>query len=192
MGQGRRSTVGSLGYCEMQRNESEPQTLICMSKDADWRKTRENSSQVIRRRQKKAERSARRKFCSPHVKSRTRARRIVIVVLPLTTERTGDCAPVVVRQLDLAAGVCILLLPLDHEAVPPVAVRGVKQGALLKSGITPEEVLDIAHDMSILGGSPLSWSVSLVPTALAPRAASSRTVGVQVLVAFFLQRQLQK
>ena len=45
-GQGRGSTFGSLGHCGMQRNESEPQTLIRMSKDADWRKTGENSSQV--------------------------------------------------------------------------------------------------------------------------------------------------
>ena len=117
---------------------------------------------------------------------------LVLIVLSLTTERTGDCAPVVVRQLGLAAGVGLLLLPLDHEAVLLVAVRGVKQAALLMSGITPEEVLDIAHDANILGGSPLSWSVSLVPTAFAPRAPSSRTVGVQVLVAFFLQRQVQK
>ena len=97
-----------------------------------------------------------------------------------------------VRLLRLAAGVGLLLLLLDHEAVPLVAVRGLKQGTLLISGITPEEVLDIAPDTSIFEGSPLSWSVSLVPTALALRAASSRTVGVQVLVAFFLQRQLQK
>ena len=117
---------------------------------------------------------------------------LVLVVLPLATEPTGDCTPVVVWQLGLAAGVGLLLRPLDHEAVPLVAVRGMKQGALLISGITPVEVLDVAHDTSIFGGSPLSWLVSLVPTALAPRAASSRTVGVQVLVAFFLQRQLQK
>ena len=85
-----------------------------------------------------------------------------------------------------------MLLPLDHEAVPLVAVEGMKQAALLISGIIPQEFLDIAHDASSLGGSPLSSSVSLVPSALAPRAASSRTVGVQVLVAFFFQRQLQK
>ena len=117
---------------------------------------------------------------------------LVLLVLPLPTERTGDCTPVVVRQLCLAAGVGLLLLCLDHEAVPLFAVGGVKQGTLLVCGMTPEEILDIAHDSSIFGRSPLSWSVSLVPTALAPSAASSRTVSFQALVAFFLQRQLQK
>ena len=68
----------------------------------------------------------------------------------------------------------------------------MKQATLLISDITPEEVLDIAHEASILGGSPLSRSGSLVPSAMAPRAASSGTVGVQVLVAFIFQRQLQK
>ena len=97
-----------------------------------------------------------------------------------------------VRQLGLAAGVGLMLLPLDHEAVTLVAVRDMKQAALLISGITAEEVLDIAQEASISGDSPLSWSVSLVPSALAPRAASSRTVGVQVLVALFFQRQLQR
>ena len=116
----------------------------------------------------------------------------VLVVLPRTTERKGDCAPVVVRQLGLVAGVGLLLLPLDHEAVPLVAVRDMKQAALLISGITPEEVLDVAHEASIFGGSPLSRLVSLVPWALTPRAASSGTVGVQVLVSYFFQRQLQK
>ena len=66
------------------------------------------------------------------------------------------------------------------------------QAALLISGTTPEEVLDIAHEASILGGSPLFKSVSLVPSAMAPRAASSRTSCVQVLVDFFFQRKLQK
>ena len=117
---------------------------------------------------------------------------LILVVLPLTTERTGDCTSVVVRQLRPAAGGGLLLLPLDHEAVPLVAVRSMKQGALLISGVTPEEVLDTAHHASIFGGSPLSRSVSLIPSALAPTAASSRKVGVQVLVALFLQRQLQK
>ena len=108
---------------------------------------------------------------------------LVLVVLPLTTERSGDCAPVVVRQLGFATGVRLLLLPLDHEAVPLVAVRGMKQAALLIPGITPEEVLDIAHEASFFGGSPLSRSVSMAPSAMAHRAASSRTVGDQV--AFF-------
>ena len=59
---------------------------------------------------------------------------LVLSVLPLTTERTGDCARVVVRQLVFAAGVGLLLHPPDHEAVPLVAVRGMKQAALLISG----------------------------------------------------------
>ena len=117
---------------------------------------------------------------------------LFLVVLPLTRKRTGDCTPVVVRQPGLAAGVGLLRLLMNHETVPLVAVRGVQQRALLISGITPEDVLYIAHDTSIFGGSPLSPLVSLLPTDLAPRAASSRTVGVQVLVAFFLQRHLQK
>ena len=117
---------------------------------------------------------------------------LILVVLPLPAECAGDGTLVVVRQLCLAAGVLLLLLPLDHEAIMLIAVRGVKQGTLLVSGITPEEILNIAHDTSIFGGSPLSGSVSLIPTALAPTASSSKTVGVQVLVAFFLQRQLQK
>ena len=73
-----------------------------------------------------------------------------------------------------------------------IAVRGVKQGTLLVLGITPEEISNIAHDTSILGGSPLSRSVPLIPRALVPRASSSTTVGVQLLVAFLLQRQVQK
>ena len=117
---------------------------------------------------------------------------LILVVLPLPAERTGDGTPVVVRQLRLAAGVGLLLLTLDHEAIMLIAVPGVKQGALLVSSITPQEILYITHDTSIFGGSPLSGSVSLIPTAMAPRASSSRTVGVQVLVAFFLQCQLQR
>ena len=117
---------------------------------------------------------------------------LILVVLTLPAERTGDGTPVVVRQLRLAAGVGPLLLTLDHEAIMLIAVRGVKQGALLISGITPEEILYVAHDTSIFGGSPLSGSLSLIAMAMAPRASSSRTVGVQVLVAFFLQRQLQE
>ena len=73
-----------------------------------------------------------------------------------------------------------------------IAVRGVKQGTLLVSGIKPEEILNIAHDTNIFGGSSMSGSVSLIPPGLAPRASSSRTVDVQVLVAFFLQRQFEK
>ena len=68
----------------------------------------------------------------------------------------------------------------------------MKQATLLISGITPGKILDIAHEASIFWGSPLSRPGPLVPPAMAPRAASSRTSGVQVLVAFFVQRQLQK
>ena len=117
---------------------------------------------------------------------------LILVVLPLPAERTGDATLVVVEQLRSAARVGLLLLTLDHEAIMLIAVRGMKQGALLVSGITPEEILYIAHDTSIFGSSPLSGSVSLTPTAMAPKASSSGMVGVQVLVAFFLQRQLQK
>ena len=88
-------------------------------------------------------------------------------MLPLTTEGTGDCAPVVVQQLGFAAGVGLLLLPLDQETVSLVAIRGRKQATLLISGITPEEILEIAHEASIFGGDPLSRSGSLVPSAMA-------------------------
>ena len=117
---------------------------------------------------------------------------LILVVLPLPTEGTGDSAPVMIRHLRLGAGVGLLLLPLDHEADALIAVGGVLQVTMLVSGATPEELLDIAHDTGVLRGSPLSWSGSQVPFAMAPRASSSRTVGVQVLVAFFLQRQLQE
>jgi hypothetical protein len=43
-----------------------------------------------------------------------------------------------IRQLRFGAGVLLLLLPLDYEAVSLLAVRGVLQVALLVSGITPE------------------------------------------------------
>ena len=73
-----------------------------------------------------------------------------------------------------------------------IPVGGVLQVTMLISGVTPEELLDIVHDTGVLGGSPLSRSGSLVPFTMASRASSSRTVGVQVLVAFFLQCQLQE
>ena len=97
-----------------------------------------------------------------------------------------------IRQLRFGAGVLLLLLPLDYEAVLLLAVRGVLQVAPVVSGITPEELLDVLHDtgVGVLGGSPLPRSGSLVPFAMVSRASSSRTVVVQVLVAFFLQRQL--
>ena len=113
-------------------------------------------------------------------------------VLPLPTEGTGDSTPVVIRHLRLGAGVLLLLLPLDYEAVSLLAVRGMLQVALLVSGITPQELLDVFHDTGVFGGSPLPRSGSLVPFAMASRASTSRTVVVQVLVAFFLQRQLQE
>ena len=45
---------------------------------------------------------------------------------------------------------------------------------------------------AFFGGSPLSRLRSVVGPTMAPRATSSRAVGVQLLVAFFLQCQLQK
>ena len=115
---------------------------------------------------------------------------LILVVLPLPTEGPGDCTPVVIRQLCLGASVLLLLLPLDYEAVSLLAVRGVLQVALLVSGITPEELLDVFNDTGVgmFGGSPLPRSGYLVPFAMASRASPSRTVVVQVLVAFFLQR----
>ena len=115
---------------------------------------------------------------------------LILVMLPLPAERIGDSTPVVVRQLRLAAGVGLLLLPLDHEAAMLIEVRGMKQGTLLVPGITPEQILKIAHDTSIFGGSPLSGSVSLVPKNMAPGPSSSKTIGVHVLVAFLFGRQL--
>ena len=119
---------------------------------------------------------------------------LVLVVLPLPTEGTRDGAPVMIRQLRYGAGVLLLLLPLDYEAVSLLAVRGVLQVALLASGITPEELLDVLPDtgVGVFGGSPLPRSGSLVPFAMASRPSTSWTVVVQVPVAFFLQRQLQE
>ena len=97
-----------------------------------------------------------------------------------------------IRQLLLGAGVGLLLLPFDYEAVSLLAVMGVLQVALLVSGVTPEELLDVFNDTGVFGGSPLPRSASLVPFAMASRASTSRTVVVQVLVAFLLQHQLQE
>ena len=97
-----------------------------------------------------------------------------------------------IRHLRLGAGVGLLLFSLDHEAIVLIAVGGVLQVTILISGVTPEELLDIVHDTGVLGGSPLSRSGFLVPFAMASRASPSRKVGVQVLVAFFLKRQLQE
>ena len=63
---------------------------------------------------------------------------LILVVLPLTAECTRDGAAVMIRQLRFGAGVLLLLLPLDDEAVSLLAVRGVLQVPLLVSGITPE------------------------------------------------------
>ena len=96
---------------------------------------------------------------------------LILVVLPLPTEGTGDSTPVVIRQFRLGAGVGLLLLPLDYEAVSLLAVRGVLQVALLVPGITPQELLDVFHDTGVFGGSPLPRSESLVPFAMASRAS---------------------
>ena len=71
---------------------------------------------------------------------------LILVVLPLPAESTRDGAPVMIRQLCFGAGVLLVLLPLDYEAVSLLAVRGMPQLALLVSGITPEELLDVLHD----------------------------------------------
>ena len=93
---------------------------------------------------------------------------LILVVLPLPTEGTGDGAPVVIRQPSLGAGVGLLLFPLDHDAISLVAVGGVLQVTVFVSGFTPEGLLDLAHDTGVLGGSPLSRSGSLVPFSMAP------------------------
>ena len=116
---------------------------------------------------------------------------LILVVLSVPTEGSGDSAPVMIRHLRLGGGVGLVLLPLDHEAIALIAVGGVLQVTMLLSGVTPEELLDIARDTGVLGGSPLSRSASLVPFSMASRASSSRRVGVQMLIAFFLQRHLQ-
>ena len=117
---------------------------------------------------------------------------LILIVLTVPTEGTGDSAPVMIRHLRLGAGVGLLLLPLNHEAIALIAAGGVLPVTMLVSGVTSEELLDIAHDTGVLGGSLLSRSGSLVPFVMASRASSFRTVGFQVLVAFFLQRQLQE
>ena len=117
---------------------------------------------------------------------------LILVVLPLPAEGTGDGTPVVIRQLLLGAGVVLLLIPFDYEAVSLLAVMGVLQVALLLSGITLEELFEVFHDTGVFRSSPLPRSGSVVPFAMASRASTSRTVVVQVLVAFFLQRQLQE
>ena len=97
-----------------------------------------------------------------------------------------------IRQPKLGAGVGLLPFPLEYKAVSLLAVGGVLQVPMLVSGVTPEELLDIAHDTRKLWGSPLSRSGPSLPFALALRAPCSRLIGVQVLVACFLKCQLQE
>ena len=66
---------------------------------------------------------------------------VIFVVLPLPSEGKGDSAPVMIRHLRLGAGVGLLLLPLDDEAIALIAVGGVLQVTMLVSGVTPEELL---------------------------------------------------
>ena len=70
-----------------------------------------------------------------------------------------------IRQLRFGAGVLLLLLPLDYEAVSLPAVRGMLQVALLVSGITPEELLDVLYDtgVGVFEGSPLPRSGPFYP-----------------------------
>ena len=93
-----------------------------------------------------------------------------LVVLPLPAEGTRDGAPVMIRQLRFGAGVLLLLLPLDYEAVSLLAVRGVLQVALLISGITLGELLNVLHDtgVGVFGGSPVSRSGPLVRKSAFP------------------------
>ena len=70
---------------------------------------------------------------------------------------------------------------------------GMLRFAMIIAAFTPEKLLDRAHDTGVLGGSPLSAVVLVPSSGLAPRASSStRAVGVQVLVALFLERQLKE
>ena len=117
---------------------------------------------------------------------------LVFIVLPLATECTGDRASVVIRQLGSSAGVDLLRLPLDHEAIPLVAIGRVIKLTMSIAVFTPKELLRSAHDTGMFWGSPLSTVVLVPSSCLAPRAGSPRTVGVQVLVALLLERQLQE
>ena len=93
-------------------------------------------------------------------------------------------------HFSLPNGVGLLLLALDHEALMVIAVPSMHEAAVPVAGVTPEEVLHIAHIASILRGSAFSRSRSLMPTAMSSRVASSGAVGVEVLVTLLLQRQL--
>ena len=72
-----------------------------------------------------------------------------------------------------------------------VALRGGQETALIILSVTIEGILYTAHIASILRGSPISRSRSLIPRAMVPRIASSGAVGVEVLVTLLLQGQLQ-
>ena len=77
---------------------------------------------------------------------------LVLVVLALATEGTGDGVPVMDGHLGLAAGVGLLLLFLEFEALVLVAIWGMHQAALLVSVVTLEEVLNTAHVASSVRG----------------------------------------
>ena len=102
---------------------------------------------------------------------------LILVVLPFPAEGTRDGAPVMIRQLRFGAGVLLLLLPLNYEAVSLLAVRGVLQVPLLVSGITSEELLNVLHDtgVGVFGGSALPRSGPLVPFAMASRTSTTTT-----------------
>ena len=92
-----------------------------------------------------------------------------------------------VRHLGLASGAGLLLPALHHEALVPVAVRGMKQAAFLISGVTTEQVLDIAHVVSTLRSFPLfRGSRALVATAMVAGVAASRAISIEVLVTLLL------
>ena len=107
------------------------------------------------------------------------------------TEGRGDGTPVVACNLSLPTGAGLLLIALNHEACMLIAVRGMREAALLISGVTSEEALHIARVASILRGTLLSRSRSLIPEAMVLRVTSSGAVGVEVLVTFLLHHQLQ-
>ena len=66
---------------------------------------------------------------------------LILVVLALATEGTGDGATVVVGHLGLSTAVGLLLPALDHKALVLVAVLGMHEAGLLVSGVTPQQVL---------------------------------------------------
>ena len=66
---------------------------------------------------------------------------LILVMLALAKDGTGDAAAVVVGHLKLPTNVGLLLLALDHETLMLVAVRGMHEATLLVCGVTPEEVV---------------------------------------------------